>query len=796
MVTRGDASTQTEEPVHAPGIYIINPLSVSIGGPLVPHSLPALPADDLPAVEYDPEYDHDYNHDYEDPDDPDYYPWQEDEPPRKRAKDSGGGGKVVEVTYSEHDKEYFNGLSKSRQKKITKQEKLIQDINCSAIPLRFKILESNMEDRVKAYAIKRINQMYSMDPSSGEYNKMSTFLDALSRIPIGKYMPLACTKDSPVKDISRFLEKTRAGLDSAVFGHEECKEQIIRLLAQWISNPKSSGLVIGIEGPMGCGKCHARDTPILMHDGSIKMVQDIEVGDVLMGDDSTRRVVQALGRGWDIMYTIVYPDGHSYTVNSEHILCLVPVKQHVVRENTVRGNSVMYYDFVGRQPYQYTFGTSEEARAWAPPSHRQGHVVEMSVKEYIHLPAWVQGMLVGYRAPVERFGGYSTQCTLQEGYDAGWGLDVHSAAVRGTTGVRRRYMAGVLDRCGQVLGGRYCAFVPTRSARDTIVFVARSLGMGVKTSSSVRPRTVRGLHIGPWHHRVEVWGGPPIPVSHLRPPRFLEKDPLLQPIRVQESGVGQYYGFTLDGNHRYMMGDFTVTHNTTLVKDGICKALGLPFGFVPLGGVSDGSYLLGHSYTYEGARWGRIVEILMNTGCMNPIFFFDELDKVSDTRYGEEIKNILIHLTDSSQNTDFHDKYFCDLPLDLSRCLVVFSYNNGEYINPILKDRMVTIKTGGYTSSNKVEIVERYMLKELLEKYGFRDNDVVFGREVIAKIISRTKEEKGVRNLKRSLEDIISRLNLDRLLERQVFPYVVVEDDVEAIRAEPRCNDSIPMMYT
>ena len=92
---------------------------------------------------------------------------------------------------------------------------------------------------------------------------------------------------------------------------------------------------------------------------------------------------------------------------------------------------------------------------------------------------------------------------------------------------------------------------------------------------------------------------------------------------------------------------------TKLIKDGLCKALDLPFVFIPFGGVNDSSYLTGHSFTYEGAIHGKIADSLMKANCMNPIIYFDELDKISDSYRGLEIINTLIHLTDSTQMIHF-----------------------------------------------------------------------------------------------------------------------------------------------
>ena len=112
------------------------------------------------------------------------------------------------------------------------------------------------------------------------------------------------------------------------------------------------------------------------------------------------------------------------------------------------------------------------------------------------------------------------------------------------------------------------------------------------------------------------------------------------------------------------------TGKTTLIKEGVSKILNRPFAFLALGGATDSSYLEGHSYTYEGSMWGKIVDILINCKCMNPVIYFDELDKISDTPKGEEIVGILTHLTDTTQNDKFHDKYFSNIDFNLSRCNV------------------------------------------------------------------------------------------------------------------------------
>jgi ATP-dependent Lon protease len=208
------------------------------------------------------------------------------------------------------------------------------------------------------------------------------------------------------------------------------------------------------------------------------------------------------------------------------------------------------------------------------------------------------------------------------------------------------------------------------------------------------------------------------------------------------------------------------TGKTTLVKDGISKILGRDFAFFALGGATDSSVLEGHSYTYEGSMWGKILDIVIQCGNMNPVIYFDELDKVSDTPKGEEIIGILTHLTDTSQNSKFHDKYFAEIDFDLSRCLFIFSYNDEHRVNPILRDRMYRIQTKGYSDKEKSIIARDYQLPKIRDQVKFAPDDIVIPDDTLQHIISRfTEGEEGVRNLKRCLEIIYTKLNLYRLMK-------------------------------
>ena len=236
------------------------------------------------------------------------------------------------------------------------------------------------------------------------------------------------------------------------------------------------------------------------------------------------------------------------------------------------------------------------------------------------------------------------------------------------------------------------------------------------------------------------------------------------------------------------------TGKTSLIKEGVSKILNRPFIFIPLGGATDSSFLEGHSYTYEGSTCGKIVQSIIDCKCMNPVIYFDELDKISDSPKGAEILNLLVHITDTTQNCQFHDKYFREIEFDLSKCLFIFSYNEEANISPILLDRMYKIKTGGYSTKEKLHIVNNYLSPSIGKQMAFSNDDIIINDDVLVYIIEKfTMEEKGVRNVKRCIEIIYSKLNLFRLMKPGVnifkqqidldvsFPFHVTRNNVDKL---------------
>jgi ATP-dependent Lon protease len=179
-----------------------------------------------------------------------------------------------------------------------------------------------------------------------------------------------------------------------------------------------------------------------------------------------------------------------------------------------------------------------------------------------------------------------------------------------------------------------------------------------------------------------------------------------------------------------------------------------------MGGISDASYLIGHETTYTSSKPGLIINSLIECKTMNPIIFMDEIDKISTTDKGVDIQNVLIHLTDPIQNSEFQDKYFSGVNIDLSKVLFIFSCNDDTKISPILKDRLNIIRIKQPTINDKVVIGKKYLMKELCSNVGIDINTVKIEEETIKYIINKfCKDDLGVRGLKRCLETLLLKIN-------------------------------------
>jgi ATP-dependent Lon protease len=205
-----------------------------------------------------------------------------------------------------------------------------------------------------------------------------------------------------------------------------------------------------------------------------------------------------------------------------------------------------------------------------------------------------------------------------------------------------------------------------------------------------------------------------------------------------------------------------------------------PFFLIALGGDSNASTYIGHSYTYVGSIWGKFVQILMDSKIMNPIIVLDEFDKLSKTEHGREVIGILTHLLDSTQNNEIEDKYYAGIKLDLSKVLFILSYNDPESIDPILLDRVHRIKFDSLTVDDKIVIAKNHLLPEIYKNIGL-DGMVEISDDTLKFIIENYTQEPGVRKFKEKLFEIVGQLNLNCLQDSVTvvdFPIKITLDDI------------------
>jgi hypothetical protein len=318
---------------------------------------------------------------------------------------------------------------------------------------------------------------------------------------------------------------------------------------------------------------------------------------------------------------------------------------------------------------------------------------------------------------------------------------------------RLKLLAGILDTDGCYSKNHYEITQKSNELADDIVFLARSLGFAVsliKYESTLNNKKFI-------QNRIRISGDKlfeiPVLCKRKKAEEIKHKCNVLHTgITVEPLGEGDYYGFEIDGNHRYLLGDFTVTHNTSVAK-ALSKCLGLPFEQVSFGGVNSSDFLLGHDYTYLSSRQGEISRCLTRMGSKNGILFFDEFDKVSDKK---DILSSLLHITDFSQNYEFRDSYFPELTQDLSKCWFIYSMNHLPD-DPALVDRLEVIKVDGYSIEDRKVMTKDYLIPKFIEEFKISE-EIKFTDAAIDKIVLLSGDgQRGVRDLERYISLIVEK---------------------------------------
>ena len=221
----------------------------------------------------------------------------------------------------------------------------------------------------------------------------------------------------------------------------------------------------------------------------------------------------------------------------------------------------------------------------------------------------------------------------------------------------------------------------------------------------------------------------------------------------------------------------------TSIVQAIAKAMGRKFVKMSLGGGRDEAEIYGHRRTYIGAIPGHIISGIKRAGTMNPVFLFDEIDKMGNDYRGDPA-SAMLEVLDPAQNAAFRDHYL-DVPFDLSRVLFITTANTRESIPPPLLDRMEVIEVASYTEEEKLQIAKRHLLRQQVAENGLAKNSVTMTQAAIRKAIEGYTREAGVRSLSRTLAKAVRKAAVE-MLETGEKKLPITADNLEKYLGSPR----------
>ena len=230
------------------------------------------------------------------------------------------------------------------------------------------------------------------------------------------------------------------------------------------------------------------------------------------------------------------------------------------------------------------------------------------------------------------------------------------------------------------------------------------------------------------------------------------------------------------------------------------EAMGLPFGKISLGGVIDVTLLKGSDTVWSGAHPSKIIELLADAQCNNMVILLDEIDKISDDHKGIDVSSALLHLLDQNENKQYEDMYLNEITHNISNVFFIVAMNDDTTLHPALKDRLNIIELKPYTRNEIIEIIHNYSLpKSILDK-GFQPNDISITNQACETLLNNLGNQikiNGIRSVERSLDSIVSKLNMLKTLNGQTsiklsyslpdfkglssLPYVITSDTVNRL---------------
>ena len=363
-----------------------------------------------------------------------------------------------------------------------------------------------------------------------------------------------------------------------------------------------TGLPVLLWGPPGSGKCLGRGTPVLMLDGTIKLVEDVLPGDRLMGPDSTARAVLSTTVGTGLLYKVIPTKGDSFVCNDDHVLSLrwntnrgrrkkgdiinIPVKEYVGEGNDFKWHAKLYrtgvdfpYQRVGIDPYVLGIWLGD-----GTASKPQITTMDQEVVDALAAYAKETGLEIWEAAPAGRATTYaigyrghgrrgiprserSPFLNLLRGYGLLGNKHIPQVYKANSRDIRMQLLAGIVDADGYADRGCYSLTFKGEVLANDVAFLARSLGFAAYVRSVIKG--IKSTGFSGTYFNVSISGDTSVlPVRIPRrknAPRLINKDATNVGFSVKEVGVGDYYGFELDGDGLFLLGDFTVTHNTSAI---------------------------------------------------------------------------------------------------------------------------------------------------------------------------------------------------------------------------------------
>ena len=232
----------------------------------------------------------------------------------------------------------------------------------------------------------------------------------------------------------------------------------------------------------------------------------------------------------------------------------------------------------------------------------------------------------------------------------------------------------------------------------------------------------------------------------------------------------------------------------TSIARSIARSLNREFFRMSLGGVRDEAEIRGHRRTYIGAIPGRVISGLKDAGTNNPVFLFDEVDKIGAGSKGDPA-SALLEVLDPEQNKDYADHYL-EVPFDLSKVMFITTANTVETIPRPLLDRMEIIEVSGYTEEEKLAIADRYLIPKKVKEHGLKEENITITEGAVRDLINYYTRESGVRNLEREIANLcrktarkmvsgeaesfeITSENLSDYLGKKKYRYDIIKGETE-----------------